>query len=96
MGAQSSNRIVQLASIISTNTDKFDSWLTSHGIPSPSFGIETPRKLEVPKDIAQARQTVIEATIELQALMLGPVGHLQHQTRDVKLLQSVLLYFLPD
>ena len=83
MEAQSSNHIVQLASVISKNTKKFDNWLTSHGIPSPSFGIETPPKLQVPKDIAQARQAVVEATIELQALMLGPVGHLQHQTRDV-------------
>ncbi|KAL8826012.1 MAG: hypothetical protein Q9191_004065 [Dirinaria sp. TL-2023a] len=61
MEAQSSNHIVQLASVISTNTNKFDNWLTSHGIPSPSFGIETPPKLQVPKDIAQARQATVDA-----------------------------------
>ena len=83
MEAQSPNKIAQLAAIIAANTTKFDGWLTSHGLPSPSFDIETPLKLELPQEISQARQAVVEASTELQALMLGPVEHLQNETRDV-------------
>lgn len=83
MEAQPPNKTAQLAATIASNTTKFDGWLTSHGLPSPSFDIETPPKLELPEDISQSRQAIVEATTELQALMLGSVGHLQNETRDV-------------
>jgi hypothetical protein len=66
-------RITELAAIIQSNTIKFDEYINSHGLPTPSFGIETPPQLFLPEDIAAARTAVVEAIDELHALMLGPM-----------------------
>lgn len=66
--------IMGLANAIQTNTSKVDQYFSSHGIPTPSFDIETPLELHLPDDIALCRTAIIEATEELQMLMLGPVG----------------------
>ena len=68
----SSNRIVQLSNSIQENTAKFDAFFSSHGIPTPSFGVETPLELEFPNDIKSCRSTILEATDELHTLVLGP------------------------
>ena len=83
MNAQSPSRVSQLASIISTNVAKYEEWHASRGIPSPSFTIDVPVKVALPDHIAQARQTVIESTAELNALMLGPIASLEQQMREV-------------
>lgn len=67
------SRIVELASIINTNTATVDKYITSAGLPTPSFTIETPPQLQFPADVAKARDAVVEATDELQTLMLGPM-----------------------
>ena len=66
--------IMGLANAIQTNTSIVDQYFSSHGIPTPSFDIETPLELHLPDDIASCRTAIIEATEELQMLMLGPVG----------------------
>ena len=83
MEAPSPSRIAHLASVIQINTAKYDAFLNSKGLPSPSFKIRTPFKLDVPEEIVQARDAVLEANSELQALLLGPLGHLKNQTLDV-------------
>ena len=69
----SSNRIVELSNSIQANTAKLDAFFSSHGIPTPSFGIETPLELELPDDIKSCRSTLLEATDELHTLVLGPI-----------------------
>lgn len=68
------SRIRELADIIQTNTAKVDHHLSSHGIPTPSFDVETPLEMDLPNDIAACRLAVLDATDELHSLMLGPVG----------------------
>ena len=83
MAASQSSRIVELASIIANRTNECDQWFASKGIPSPSFDQDLSFSVTVPEHIAQAREQVIEASAELQALMLGPAGFLQQQMREV-------------
>lgn len=73
MTAIPSSRILELANSIQTNTSRVDQHFSSHGIPTPSFEIETPLELDLPDDIATCRLAIIEATEELHLLMLGPV-----------------------
>ncbi|KAF4628102.1 hypothetical protein G7Y89_g10046 [Cudoniella acicularis] len=70
------NRIVELASIISEHTSKVDAYLISHNLPTPSFNISYPPKLPLPAEIQASRDAVLEATDELTALMLGPIESL--------------------
>ena len=69
----SASRIVELGNSIQLNTLKLDIYYSSKGIPTPSFGIETPLEINLPDEFKACRQAVIEATDELHMLMLGPV-----------------------
>lgn len=68
-----SSRILELANSIQINTSIVDRHFSSHGIPTPSFDINTPLELDLPNDIAACRSAIIEATEELHSLMLGPI-----------------------
>ena len=83
MALPQSSRSVQLASIIASKTTQCDQWFASKGIPRPSFDEDLTFAFSIPDDIAEARENVIGATTELQALMLGPGGYVQHQMREV-------------
>jgi phenylalanine-4-hydroxylase len=82
MEPRSQSRIVYLASIIASNTRKVDNYLSTHGLPSP-FDVAAPLRTDLPNDIAQANNAVVEATSQLQALMLGPLGNVRRQAKDV-------------
>lgn len=71
-----SSRIVELAAVIQEHTAKVDSYLNSQNLPSPSFDISSPAILPLPTDIAASQGAVLEATDELNVLMLGPVKYL--------------------
>ena len=68
------SRIAELASIIATNTKHIDVYLSSEGLPTPSFDADSPPRLLLDSRVMAQRQAILEATDELQALMLGPVG----------------------
>ena len=72
----SSNRISELAQIIQTNTQFIDEHLTSHELPTPSFAADNPSTLLFGQGAKfdTSRQAIVDATDELQALMLGPTG----------------------
>ena len=74
----SSSKIAELASIISTNVKSLDEYLASNGLPFPSFDPDAPLKLPLPDDIASSQDTILSATTELRALLLGPIGILQY------------------
>lgn len=70
------NRIVELANLIQRNTHAIDAHLTAQSLPTPSFAADTSPTLLLGHglEIDAARQSVIDATDELQSLMLGPTG----------------------
>ena len=78
------SQIVKLAAIISTNTALYDEYVSSHGLPYPSFEKDAPIQLELPDEILQARETVLGASLELHDLMLGPLGLMQNQLYGVR------------
>jgi hypothetical protein len=67
-------RISELTSIIAANAAKVDEYLVSEGLPTPSFDADSPPKLVVQGPVATYRQAILDATDELHALMLGPIG----------------------
>ena len=83
METQRLSRISELASIIAANTAIYDKYISSQGLPSPSFDINTPFRLNLSDEASLARDTVLEASTELQALLHGPLGYLHNQTVDV-------------
>ena len=73
-------RASELASKIQLNTSVLIEHLTTQGLPLPSFSVETPVVQSLPPEIAQAREAMVEAAEELQALVLGPLANLMRLT----------------
>ena len=75
-----SSRIVELASIISMRTKQVDEYLSAQGLPPLSFEpIEDSQQYTFPDSIQAAQKEILEATDELHAHMLGPMGLLNQQ-----------------
>ena len=70
----SGSRIAELASLIANSTADIDSHLAAEGRPTPSFDADQPADLLNDSKFATSRRNIIEATDELHALMIGPVG----------------------
>ena len=72
------SRIAELASIISSKTSQVDDYISTHGLPPISFEPNGSLKLNtLPEDLQSAQNAILEATEELNALMLGPEGILR-------------------
>lgn len=67
------SRIAELASIIQEKTAIVDEYFTSRGIPPPSFNESSPPVLQLPNDVAAARDAAAEASDELAMMLRGPV-----------------------
>ena len=68
-----SSRIVELAKQILAKTIEVDSYLTLNGLPQPSFEVNGPLDLRIKSEEVEAiRIAAIEASVELQELLLGP------------------------
>ena len=68
-----SSRIVELAMQILANTVEVDSYLTLNGLPQPSFEVDGPLDLGIKsREVEANRIAAIEASVELQELLLGP------------------------
>lgn len=68
------SRIRKLASLIEANTLRIDAHLTAEKLPFPSFDASYNGNAWTDEDISESLQVVLEATDELHALMLGPLG----------------------
>ncbi|KAI9658190.1 MAG: hypothetical protein M1831_004037 [Alyxoria varia] len=88
MELSSSAKISQLASAIATNAERYHEYLASLGV-SPSIRIDRSSKFDLPLEIVQAREIVLESSSELQALLLGPIGYLQKQCLEHSTLISI-------
>lgn len=78
-----SDTIMSLAAIISDNTSKINAYLIEKGIPLPSFDVDGPTECLIPteaEDIHAARVAVVDATLKLRRLTLGPRDHLMSYT----------------
>ena len=76
-------QIRRLALIIAEKTADIDAKLESAGSPTLSFDPQSSSSL-LRDDVAESRRSLLEATEELHALMLGPVGLLtSHSVRTL-------------
>ncbi|KAI0145085.1 S-adenosyl-L-methionine-dependent methyltransferase [Xylariaceae sp. FL1272] len=71
-------RISELSTRISTSTARICEYLSSNGIPFPSFSIDAPLYGAVPDvpEMQMLRRSIIDDTAELRRLMLGPRDYL--------------------
>ncbi|MCJ1270220.1 hypothetical protein MMC22_010116 [Lobaria immixta] len=70
------SRILELASTIQVHTTKLDSYITSQGLPSPSWDPDTPPVIVLSDTAQSSRNVLLETMEELKALILGPVQFL--------------------
>jgi hypothetical protein len=80
------NRIVELTTLISENTQKIDDYFVANGLPTLSFDPDAPLDFPVPtsnKEIQHARRVVVNATQELHDLMVGPREHIRWRSWSV-------------
>ena len=70
----SNDRILEIATIIKDETVKLNQFLASEGLSTFSFEPDAPVTYDLPLEIESSRQRVLEATDELHALLLGPIG----------------------
>ena len=73
------SRTSELVSIIASNTVTIEEYLKKRGLPDLSFDVRPDSHVQQIKEIAVQRQAILDATDELQALMLGPKGILMSQ-----------------
>ncbi|KAK6223988.1 hypothetical protein LQW54_000134 [Pestalotiopsis sp. IQ-011] len=72
-------RIVELSARIADNTAKVNEYLNAHHLPTPSIDVSAPLQSVIPKtevEIEAARVAIIDDTLELRRLMLGPRDYL--------------------
>jgi len=74
-----SSRTSELVSIITSNTGKVEKFLSEKGLPDLSFDPIPDSHLHQNNEVTLQRQAVLNATDELNALMLGPKGLLMSQ-----------------
>lgn len=73
------SEILNLASIISENTQKVSKYLSENNLQQPSLGVDGPLKSSVPlhaAEVESARITAIDAARQLQCTLLGPLEYL--------------------
>lgn len=67
------SRIINLAKIISAESEKLDSYCKRQGIPTPSFDADAPGDFpKLPDDVQRSRQAIIFAASELSSVVRGP------------------------
>lgn len=76
-------RLLELASIIKSETEKFEAYLRDNDIPGPSFEPDGHADLpRLPEHVQMSRQEIIRATQELKDLMVGPTESVRWMAWD--------------
>ena len=79
-----STRIAELALRIQENTSKVDDYMRQNGLPSPTFDEDGPVDFNIQSsEIEEARVEVIDSTLELHQLLLGPAQCLRPVVRMI-------------
>lgn len=85
--------IVELAKRIAANTEKLQSYLSSHKLPTPSFDVDGPKDTLIPKtetETEAARVAIVDDTEELRRLVLGPREYLMSYTVSLSYFPALL------
>ncbi|KAF7532284.1 hypothetical protein G7054_g8114 [Neopestalotiopsis clavispora] len=93
----STNRIVELSSIIARDTAVINDFLIAAKAPTPSLDEGALQSIPIPddaKDIKAARTAVLEACAELKALLTGPKELLRFQWTDFVSVKAILRFNL--
>ena len=77
------SRIAELASFIGQETKALDETYSSSGLSPPTFAAEASQTIGLPNDINAIHYRIVEATSELQALLLGPFGIIRNYVHEV-------------
>jgi hypothetical protein len=76
--------LVELAKIITRESEKLEKYLKESGSPMPGFGIDGPANFpSLPAHIKRSREEVVRATKELEDLVTGPTEKLRWMAWDV-------------
>lgn len=67
------SRSAHLVSVISTNNKKIEEYLKEQRLPPLSLGPDGPLDVQLPPEIEQCRQRLVDASLELGDLATGPV-----------------------
>lgn len=74
------SRLTELTNIISENMKMIDDYFAANNLPKLSFDADAPLDFPVPnsnEEIQDARRKVVNATQELNLLMVGPREHIR-------------------
>ncbi|MCJ1310857.1 hypothetical protein MMC25_004525 [Agyrium rufum] len=92
----SSSRISELAALVQSNTAKVDEYLREQKLPFPSFDEDGPLDLKIEsEEVTKARNTAMEASLELHDLLLGPSMCLRPVLNGTSL-QTIYKYDIPS
>ncbi|KAI1380433.1 S-adenosyl-L-methionine-dependent methyltransferase [Hypoxylon crocopeplum] len=92
----SDSRIVELSSRIASNTVKLNDFLVSKDLQTPSFAVDAPLDAQIPKyeiEIEKSRVAIIDDTLELRHLVLGPRDYLMSFSHDEVISQQAITRF---
>jgi hypothetical protein len=87
--ATSTSKLIQLAQIISRETEKLDNYIKANGLPELSFDVDAPSSFpKVSGELQHSREEVMRATKELGELVAGPSESVRWMAWDVSSLPS--------
>lgn len=72
LSTATTTRVAELATRIQQGTSRIDEYLQKKHLPAPSFDEDGPVELGLPSDLDNTRIEVIDASLELHQLLLGP------------------------
>ncbi|KAF8860220.1 S-adenosyl-L-methionine-dependent methyltransferase [Acephala macrosclerotiorum] len=80
---QSTSQLIELAGIITRETEKLDKYLKASGSPQPSFDVDGPANFpKLDEEMKKAREEVVRATKELGDLVAGPTESIRWMAWD--------------
>lgn len=86
-GTVPSTSLVELAKIITRESEKLEKYLQESGSPVPSFEVDSPANFpSLPDDMKKAREKIVTATKQLEYLVTGPTEKVRWMAWDVSLL----------
>lgn len=91
----STSKLIELAQIISKETEKLDGYLKANGHPEPSFAADAPTHFpKISEELKKSREEVMRATKELGELVTGPYESLRWMAWDVSTCYSSETHYI--
>jgi hypothetical protein len=79
----STSSMIELAAIITKETEKLEKYLKESGSPTPGFDVNSPANFpKLPEDMKKAREEIMRATTELGDLVTGPTESVRWMAWD--------------